>query len=273
MIPSQCLYALILAMAKTSLLSLYMRIFGLQRWVRIHIWILTGIIWAWAASTILEAFLICSPFAYNWDTSIPGGVCGNRNVSFVSAGAGTIITDILVLVVPLPNIWGLRMPMAKKIALMFIFGLGVLCVQYIPHINSMTSTRRLILLYSVAALSIIRMISLGQINFQDITYSLIKPLLWSMVEVQLAIVVMNLPLLPPMMARILPFIRLGASKNTGDSSSGHVLTNITGSKRFKRLGDEYVNDGYILRKTEITVARGAEPLTLSEISLCATEEA
>jgi hypothetical protein len=37
------------------------------------------------------------------------------------------------------------------------------------------------------------MVALREINFKDLTYTLIKPLLWSIVETQLAIVIVNLP--------------------------------------------------------------------------------
>jgi len=242
LIPSQCLYAISLALAKTSLLALYMRIFGIQRWVRIHIWVLAGVIWAWAASTILESFLICRPFAFNWDTSIPGGVCGNRNAAFIAAGALSMMTDVLVIVVPLPSIWALNMTLPRKLSLCLIFCLG----------------------FFVSALSIIRMIALGKINFKDVTHSLIKPLLWSIMEIQLAVVVVNLPLLQPIVARLFPFIRFGTSKN----NSGHANTTLTGSQHFTRLGDPS-SEGYILRTMEISVTTGEKES--SQTSLCIKE--
>jgi hypothetical protein len=41
------------------------------------------------------------------------------------------------------------------------------------------------------------------INFEDLTYTSANPLLWSMVETQFAIIVVNLPLLRPVLARVL----------------------------------------------------------------------
>jgi hypothetical protein len=55
-------------------------------------------------------------------------MCGNRNAAFIGAGALSMITDIIVIIVPLPNIWGLKMPLSKKIALLMIFCLGFLLV-------------------------------------------------------------------------------------------------------------------------------------------------
>jgi hypothetical protein len=109
------------------------------------------------------------------------------------------------------------------------------------------------------------MIALSQIDFKDITFTLIKPLVWSIVEIQLAIVVVNLPLLRPIVARLFPFVRLGTSE---DHTSTRGVTNAAGSQRFTRLGDQS-SQGYILRTMEISVSRGEKPS--SQISLCAAE--
>jgi hypothetical protein len=127
-IPAQCLYVLVLAMAKLSALSLYLRLFGILTWVRIHIWVLTAVICGWAITLSLAALLICQPFSYNWDLSITGGVCGNRNAVFVAGGVVNMVTDILVIIIPLPSIWSLQLDIRAKIALSVIFCLGLLCV-------------------------------------------------------------------------------------------------------------------------------------------------
>jgi hypothetical protein len=127
-IPAQILYVLILAMAKLSALSLYLRLFGLLTWVRLHIWFLTAIIYGWAISLILASLLICHPFPYNWDISILGGNCGNRNAVYVAGGVVNMATDILVMLIPLPSIWSLQLDTRAKIALLVIFCLGILCV-------------------------------------------------------------------------------------------------------------------------------------------------
>lgn len=235
-------------MAKTSILSLYMRIFGFERWVRVYIWILAGVIWAWATSTILEAFLLCRPFAFNWDTNIPGGECANRNVAFIVAGVLNMTTDVLVIVVPLPNIWKLKLTLLKKIALCMIFCLGLLFVTF-PFLVYRLNTNDAFLLSSISAISIIRIIALGQISFKDITYTAIKPVLWSIVEIQLAIVAVNIPLLRPIVARIFFFVR---SRTTNKENSGRAVTTVTTKRQgFTRLGDPSP-EGYMLQTMEVS---------------------
>lgn len=96
------------------------------------------------------------------------------------------------------------------------------------------------------------MIALREINFQDLTYTLIKPLLWSIVETQLAVVVVNLPLLKPIVVRVVPFIQFGTH------NSQRATTTVTGSQRFRRLG-EPATEGYILRTMEVSIATREKP--------------
>lgn len=103
----------------------YMRIFGSKRSFQIQVTITMIIVWIWSASVILETFLLCRPLKYNWDTSIPG-TCGDRNATYVVAGVMNLITDLLVMALPIPHIWKLQLGTAKKISLCGVFCLGLL---------------------------------------------------------------------------------------------------------------------------------------------------
>jgi hypothetical protein len=80
---------------------------------------------AWAIATILAGFLVCQPFAYNWDQTIPGGSCGNQVTSFTATGVINLLTDVAVLLIPMPLLYRLQMPTYKKVALIAVFGLGI----------------------------------------------------------------------------------------------------------------------------------------------------
>lgn len=82
-------------------------------------------VWMWAASVILETFLLCRPLAYNWDTSI-AGTCGDRNATYVVAGTLNLITDLMAMALPLPHILKLQLTLAKKVALCSVFSIGFL---------------------------------------------------------------------------------------------------------------------------------------------------
>lgn len=107
------------------MLLLYTRIFSVPALI-LAARLTAGLIIAWATATILAGFFICQPFAFNWDKSIPGGWCGNQVLSFQITGALNIVTDLTVLLLPLPVLVKLRMPVYQRIVLLAVFSLGLL---------------------------------------------------------------------------------------------------------------------------------------------------
>lgn len=74
----QILWATSLLFTKASILLFYMRIFDVSvTWVRAASRLATVAITLWRLSVILCGFLLCQPFAFNWDQTIPGGRCGD----------------------------------------------------------------------------------------------------------------------------------------------------------------------------------------------------
>lgn len=74
---------------------------------------------------------------------------------------------------------------------------------------------------SVSAISMVRVVSLLHINFGDVTYTLPLPLMWSIVEEQIAIVAGNLPLLRRVFSMVFPARWLASSRRgTTGASKG-----------------------------------------------------
>ncbi|KAL4888788.1 hypothetical protein BDV59DRAFT_210917 [Aspergillus ambiguus] len=187
----QSLYGIGLALVKTSLMVLYYRLFGTKKSLRIAIYLTGAIVWAWGISIVLESFLICQPVEYNYNPMRPGGgSCGNRNAAFVVAGVLNMVTDFMVMLLPVRYIWGLQLATARKVGLIVTFCLGLF----------------------VSAISMVRVFSLMSIDFQDAPWTLPLPLMWSIVEEQLAIVAANLPILRHVFTSILPEGWLGSSR-------------------------------------------------------------
>lgn len=74
---------------------------------------------------ILGSFLICQPLAYNWDQTIDGH-CGSSITLWMCHGVLNIVTDLIVLLLPMPYIYSLELALYKKLVLMATFGLGLL---------------------------------------------------------------------------------------------------------------------------------------------------
>jgi hypothetical protein len=124
-IPLQFLWVLSLSCTKISILYLYILIFPI-RWVVWGSYMTMSIIVAWTVATILAGCLVCQPFAFNWDKSIPGGSCGDQVTSFTITGIINLITDIVVLLLPMRPLYQLQMATFKRVTLVAVFGLGTL---------------------------------------------------------------------------------------------------------------------------------------------------
>ncbi|KAJ5538962.1 hypothetical protein N7513_007294 [Penicillium frequentans] len=154
----------------------YMRIIGTERNFRIQVTITMVIVWAWSAT-----FLLCRPLKYNQDTTI-NGTCGDHNAMYVVAGTLNLITDIMVMILPLPHIWKLQLDAVEKIALCSVFGVGIL----------------------VSIVSILRLKSLMDINFENITESVQMGVMWTIVEPELAIIYANMPVFKSILSTLAP---------------------------------------------------------------------
>lgn len=109
---------------KFSLLFFYIRIFSVRSF-RLSAYIVMGIVSCWAVSVVLETFLLCRPFRYNWEPTLKH-TCGNRVASYIASGGLNLLTDIMVLSLPVPMVWALKIPRRNKIILLCLFGVGLL---------------------------------------------------------------------------------------------------------------------------------------------------
>ncbi|KAL4899590.1 hypothetical protein BDW74DRAFT_108809 [Aspergillus multicolor] len=188
-IPLQFLWVLSLMCTKISILFLYLRIFPV-RWLVVSSYATMAVIVAWAIATILAGCLICRPFAYNWDKTIPTGRCGDQVASFTATGVINLVTDVVVLTLPMPSLSRLQMAMYKKVTLIAVFGLGaVTCV-----------------------ISALRISVLSTMDFADITYTMPMANIFSGIEPCLAVILASVPMMRPLLGR-----NGGSTNNTGQT--------------------------------------------------------
>lgn len=116
-------WAMSLALCKISLCILYQRIFAV-RWLLIAARITAAAVTLWFIGALLSTLLVCQPIEYNWDPSIQGGHCGNQLLMFKITAGLNLVTDLVVLTLPLPCLYKLQMPRYKKTVLMIVFSLG-----------------------------------------------------------------------------------------------------------------------------------------------------
>ncbi|OHF02510.1 hypothetical protein CORC01_02205 [Colletotrichum orchidophilum] len=163
---------------KACVLILYTRLtlnLAAQRLVR---WLAMYVAVGWTATQI-TMFTACRPFSGYWAMPPPDPQCTTYQHYAILQGWFNISSDTLMLMIPLPLVFRMKVPRKQKVVLLFVFSLGV-CVI-------------------VAAL-------LTKIfNLSD-PYSP-NYMLWYIREASVAVYVSNLPLLWPLLREWFPWLR------------------------------------------------------------------
>ncbi|KAL8793341.1 MAG: hypothetical protein Q9182_007666, partial [Xanthomendoza sp. 2 TL-2023] len=112
---------------KTSILLLYRRLFIVDPSLRGGIWCA---IWAGFWYNLLYALALGLTIATECVGKpaevVERGACLNQYYVLICASVINIISDLMILVIPIAAIWGLHMARAKKIRLSFLFAFGSL---------------------------------------------------------------------------------------------------------------------------------------------------
>lgn len=159
----------------------------------------------WAISTWIVNLTVCTPIAFYYDRTIPGGHCRNQAISGSINGGLSLLGDVLVLCLPIPVIWNLKINTRKKTGILGIFLLGVF----------------------VCVASVIRIIELTKFVVTDPTYTQVHASTWTTLEQGVAVISGNLPLLAPL------FERYFRGRGTYGSGSGSGFGTGYGSKARK----------------------------------------
>jgi len=141
---------------KVCILLLYVRLLELVKYrTRMAVY--------WVLGTVVANYLVigvavlaaqCTPYAFHWDKSIPGGRCLNIQAISVFASVSNILTDLAVLALPFFTFGSLKMSRMQKAGLLATF---------------LTGGLRIIT-------SILRFVAFFQVNvYENITFFSVKP--------------------------------------------------------------------------------------------------
>lgn len=122
---SELLYPPTTLLVKTSILALYVRIFGPLRYLRNLAYGFGIFVACWAVMGTLVLVFQCHPVQYIWDKSIHG-TCIDQWAFFIAGCTPNVATDFVILILPLPAVWNLQMGVAQRLSIIGIFMLGSL---------------------------------------------------------------------------------------------------------------------------------------------------
>ncbi|KAL4995028.1 hypothetical protein BDV10DRAFT_141864 [Aspergillus recurvatus] len=173
LVVAEVLYVYNLVWTKMSILLFYYRIFRFpyfKRWA----YVISTFIVLWVICITFLFIFICVPVQKLWYPQLPGH-CINQVATWIANAISTIASDLAILMLPIPQVWGLQLRSSEKMALTFAFGLGFFVV--------FASAYRFSVLFSYDPL--------------DSTYTLAPTVGWTAIEMSAGIVSACLPTLRP----------------------------------------------------------------------------
>ena len=174
------MYTSSLTLVKLSIIAAYHRIFPTLT-IRRVMYVLAGFIVAVWIVNIFTTIFQCSPIDGAWNFDIAPKCISVMKVYYFST-AFSILTDILLVVLPLPLFWKLKLPLREKWIITVLFGLGLFA--------------------SVA--SIMRITVLHDVQNTDATIGAVPTMNWSVAEVGTGIICACVPCLKPLFKELLP---------------------------------------------------------------------
>ncbi|KAL4947395.1 hypothetical protein BDW69DRAFT_199697 [Aspergillus filifer] len=191
------MYIASLGLTKVSLIFQYLRLFPSRRFC-IICYVVLGVVVLWSTFAIISGLLNCLPVTKFWNRELPGTCLSFEVIWFFNASI-SIATDLVILLLPVPQLSKLRLPWGRRIALFIIFMLGWL----------------------VVITGILRFFSLHQAAEQpDTSWSNVGAAFWTAAECNIAIICACLPFLRPFICHIFPILRsiVGFRNKTTTSS-------------------------------------------------------
>lgn len=187
-------YAITIPLTKISILSLYNRIFPSRKlfWASVAIAIISIL---YAAALAIVCILQCIPLSTLWGGD-SNGWCMDTGPPYTVTAVANVLTDVIILCLPMKSLYGLNMPMHRKIQIMALFALGG----------------------CVCVFGIIRSIEVGTASPKDQSWATVSGCIWSCVEPCVGIISACLPTMRP----LLPFDReahTGYTDYTGNGAS------------------------------------------------------
>lgn len=187
------IYCMAVAFPKLSILAMYKRILPnkfIYRWI---LYALTFIIIGNALSDAVTSLTSCRPLSLRWSSVTDlEPTCINLTNFWRYGSLANILTDVAMIILPLPMVWRLQTSTAQKFSLTMLFLAG--------SIGFVSSIVRFCEFFNVAA-------------FQDGTWSSVNLMIWTDVEPGVYLVAACLSNLRPLWTRL-----RGQRQVTGGSS-------------------------------------------------------
>ena len=207
----EILYPLVVTAIKCSILTLYLRLFGVRPLFRKVIYLMFVLVVGWCIAVVFAAIFQASPPSLLWTTNLKDLPKGYHHIDFpaylIGSAVPNVVMDFAILLLPMGIVWQLQISMSRKMALSAVFAVGALYVFPLKNLNLPGQSLPLKPLHvltrpSVCGVSILRAYAVATVSFTDRTYAYASTFIWSAVEVNVGITCGCLPVLQPVLQRV-----------------------------------------------------------------------
>lgn len=223
LVVAEVLYAFNLGWTKLGLLLMYYRIFHVPYFKKMA-WVVGVFVMAWVVCITFLFIFICVPVQKLWYPLLPGR-CIDQVATWIANAASTILTDLIILLMPLPQLWRLRLKKREKIGLTFAFSLGFLYViDHGTRVAPSACNLHTDFNGSVVFASAYRTSVLFTYSTADPSYTLAPTVGWTAIEMSAGIVSTSLPTLLPVLNMVLSLVGIRSKSGTLSTSKGFRST-------------------------------------------------
>ncbi|KAL2856706.1 hypothetical protein BJX68DRAFT_263250 [Aspergillus pseudodeflectus] len=174
------LWALAISFVRLSLLTFYCRVFPFRYFILLVKGMATFIL-LWTFGGVPEPVPPLQAYRVLVGPDNQGRECSNTKTAYLVTGPLKLVSDVVIVIMPMPYLLKLEMKPVQKLPLMATFGLGIfVCVTTIMRMNGMTV-----------------------FNEADVTYSFGDTVIRSIIEPALAITLACVPFWKP----VFPYTR------------------------------------------------------------------
>lgn len=119
---AQTPYKVTICLNKVATILLYLRIFVTQKF-QIAAYTVMGIIIAWSIGAVASTIFQCVPVAGAWNRKLDA-TCINTDIFWITYAVINILTDVMVLALPIVPIMALQLSTRNKLMICAIFLMG-----------------------------------------------------------------------------------------------------------------------------------------------------
>ncbi|KAJ5426752.1 hypothetical protein N7465_001822 [Penicillium sp. CMV-2018d] len=220
------LYNPALMAVKTSILVFYLtltrnqKVFQWANYVTLFVVNAAGF-----ALTMVNVFQ-CRPIGAVFLSHLPADAnCTDIVTLYLSSSPVNIITDIVILLLPMPLLTKMRLPFKQKIILVITFSFG--CFVAVVDVVRIAFLQQAAISRSLE----VKSVHIQNIGGVDFSWYASLSFMWSVVEVNLSIICGCVPSLKPLVTRLVPKLIRDTNDDTSTSSPPGLSTGIAGESQ------------------------------------------